>query len=1045
MSTFRMIESLEDRRLLSFTIVATGDTQYYSEVFPGKMEAQTQWAVDHKADGTYNVAFLSHQGDIARRGYSSFQTGNADKAFDKLDAGGVPYAVAIGNHDFDNQFDDLDHHISSANFAQNFGEGRFAGRPNFGGASLDGRNYYQTFQADGVTFLSITLEWEPSQAAIDWAQGVINAHRNLPTIINTHEYLSSNTTRTTTPLDKTIDGSGQYVYNAGSGIWTKLVQPNKQIFMVLSGHTGPLYAHQTSANAGGSVFEILTHLEGRPNGGDGWMQLLTFDPANSVINVKTYSPTLNQYDTAADAQYSLPIDFATRFNFSATAGAPIANDDTIVLAPGASVTFDARANDYDPNGDLLGTPVASLPAGVVQNEDGTFTYTAPADAHGDVAFTYTTSDGGIASNAAKVTFRVNQAAVGTDDSAVTAEGRAVTVNVLANDAAVDGDALTPILASLPKYGAVLPNTDGSFTYTPDPKFGAAGIATDSFEYWVSDGVARGGVTDTAGLRPVKVTITVRPNQPIYAYPVAQTSTYGTVVGSLTALQTNDEGAEQVITEQLSGGVSKLTQAWRFNVTASPVGEVTFGIRAKRSWGLNEYLFAYSTNGGTSYTNMTALKDVTRVLYDVDEPYQLFTLPTTTSGTVWIKATQTNGSDTVLDKLTIDEMFIRSSVAFPTLNITSTTPSASESGTAAVFTITRTGNTTTNLVVGYQVAGSATAGLDYQALAGTVTIPAGSALATFSVTPIGDSLVEGDESVLVTVDPSAAYDVGANSAATATIRDVGPTGVVATSVSESQIDLAWTDATTDEEALVIERSTDGVNFAPVASVAADVTGYSDAGLSASTTYFYRVAATRGAAVAYSANVASAQTQSPPDTQAPTTPANVRVTAATSSTIALAWDASTDNVGVAGYSVYRNGTLVGTTTTQTAFTDIGLAASTTYQYTVVARDAVGNASAPSTAIPGTTASAVVKPTAPVLNSATTKSRKVTLKWSDKSTNESGFYIYYSTNGGASWIRYASVSANTTSYTTGTLSSGTYLFKVTAWNAGGESDSNVRTVLV
>jgi endoglucanase len=90
----------------------------------------------------------------------------------------------------------------------------------------------------------------------------------------------------------------------------------------------------------------------------------------------------------------------------------------------------------------------------------------------------------------------------------------------------------------------------------------------------------------------------------------------------------------------------------------------------------------------------------------------------------------------------------------------------------------------------------------------------------------------------------------------------------------------------------------------------------------------------------------------DQSPPTTPANLRVTAATTSSVSLAWNASTDDVGVTGYQVLRGATVVGSPT-GLSFTDTGLAASTTYSYTVRALDASGKVSAASTAVNGTTA--------------------------------------------------------------------------------------------
>lgn len=79
----------------------------------------------------------------------------------------------------------------------------------------------------------------------------------------------------------------------------------------------------------------------------------------------------------------------------------------------------------------------------------------------------------------------------------------------------------------------------------------------------------------------------------------------------------------------------------------------------------------------------------------------------------------------------------------------------------------------------------------------------------------------------------------------------------------------------------------------------------------------------------------------DRQAPTTPTSFRATAAGLNDITLAWNASTDNVGVTGYRIQRNGTTI-TTTSALTFKDTGLTAGTGYTYTIVALDAAGNAS-------------------------------------------------------------------------------------------------------
>ncbi len=91
--------------------------------------------------------------------------------------------------------------------------------------------------------------------------------------------------------------------------------------------------------------------------------------------------------------------------------------------------------------------------------------------------------------------------------------------------------------------------------------------------------------------------------------------------------------------------------------------------------------------------------------------------------------------------------------------------------------------------------------------------------------------------------------------------------------------------------------------------------------------------------------------PGDTQAPTAPTNLTSPSKTDTSVSLAWSASTDNVGVAGYDIYRGTTLAGSSTSP-SYTVTGLSASTTYSFTVRARDAAGNTSAASASLSVTT---------------------------------------------------------------------------------------------
>ena len=92
----------------------------------------------------------------------------------------------------------------------------------------------------------------------------------------------------------------------------------------------------------------------------------------------------------------------------------------------------------------------------------------------------------------------------------------------------------------------------------------------------------------------------------------------------------------------------------------------------------------------------------------------------------------------------------------------------------------------------------------------------------------------------------------------------------------------------------------------------------------------------------------------DTTPPTAPTSLASSSATASTATLTWTASTDDVGVTGYDIYRNGTEVGSSTT-TTYTDTGLTAGTTYSYTVKAKDAANNESDASNTASVTTSAA------------------------------------------------------------------------------------------
>ena len=87
----------------------------------------------------------------------------------------------------------------------------------------------------------------------------------------------------------------------------------------------------------------------------------------------------------------------------------------------------------------------------------------------------------------------------------------------------------------------------------------------------------------------------------------------------------------------------------------------------------------------------------------------------------------------------------------------------------------------------------------------------------------------------------------------------PSGLSASATSSSQINLSWTDNANDEASYHVEQSSDGVNFSLLADLGTDSNSYSDTGLSASTTYYYRVNASNAIGASAYTNTASATTQ------------------------------------------------------------------------------------------------------------------------------------------------------------------------------------------
>ena len=190
----------------------------------------------------------------------------------------------------------------------------------------------------------------------------------------------------------------------------------------------------------------------------------------------------------------------------------------------------------------------------------------------------------------------------------------------------------------------------------------------------------------------------------------------------------------------------------------------------------------------------------------------------------------------------------------------------------------------------------------------------------------------------------------------------------------------------------------------------------------------------------------------DTTPPSTPTQLGAFVNSSTQISLSWAASTDNVGVSLYRIYRSGVEIGSVSALTTpwYLDAGLAPNTTYSYTVAAQDAAGNLSAQSASVSTTTLSSITLPATPDHFVASASGSDVSLYWQENpdywnSTHTSESKLYRRLQGSSSWTLISSKSVDTTyywydRYTDAGLASGTYEYRINFCNSAGCSPDSI-----
>ncbi|MFC8681643.1 metallophosphoesterase [Microbacterium ureisolvens] len=270
-----------------FTVGIESDTQYYNETegyYPHQL-AIHEFLLEQRQN--LNLQYLIHNGDIVNVHTQPHQWANADAAYRMLDEASLPYGVLAGNHDVGGFAADY------TQYSQFFGEARFAGNPWYGGSYKDNRGHYDLVSVGGVDFLFLYMGWpapndEASNTAdIAWMNEVIRQHPERKVWLNLHEYML------------TTGGLGPFPQR----VFDEVVTPNPNVFAVSSGHYHDAYTRTDEIDDDGdgladrTVYSMLFDYQGLPEGGQGYLRLAHFDNDGGRIVFRTYSPSLDDFDS----------------------------------------------------------------------------------------------------------------------------------------------------------------------------------------------------------------------------------------------------------------------------------------------------------------------------------------------------------------------------------------------------------------------------------------------------------------------------------------------------------------------------------------------------------------------------------------------------------------------------------------------------------------------------------------------------------------------------------------------------------------------------
>lgn len=259
----------------SYSFGWISDTQNYSQSYPEIFASMTNWL---KAEAGGRIKYLFHTGDVVNNMADEKQWQNALSAMQVLD-GSLSYSIAAGNHDVGR--DEVDYTRFLEYFGR-IGEGTDRDIERYGGGIVTA----ERFEAGRTRYLVLAVGYGADKAALDWAGELLSRHSEYITILITHDYMRA---------DGRLSDNGQLLLE-------KLVRGHPSVRLVLCGHN-----HNAEKNilpldddgdgkADRTVIQLLADYQAMPDGGGGYIRLLTIDERKKTLTVTTYSPYYDDYD-----------------------------------------------------------------------------------------------------------------------------------------------------------------------------------------------------------------------------------------------------------------------------------------------------------------------------------------------------------------------------------------------------------------------------------------------------------------------------------------------------------------------------------------------------------------------------------------------------------------------------------------------------------------------------------------------------------------------------------------------------------------------------